>query len=293
MKAPNFAYARPRELGEALRLLAQSGNSAVPLAGGQSLLAVLNFRLLNPELLIDIGDLDEMKGISAGDGMVRLGALVTHTEILESPIVRRHLPLLSEAIKHVAHVAIRNRGTIGGSMAFADPAAELPACAIALEGTLVLENECGRREVEAENFFKGPLETDLRIGELITEVRFPCQKSDGYWAFLELAQRRGDLAAAGIAIVVAVAGERIAGARVAYLGCVDRHSLAGSVSQRLIGMTLPPADLGWLSAAVGSDLVPSNSPGWRASTKLRLGTVLTGRALHAVRRVDSGDAEIT
>jgi carbon-monoxide dehydrogenase medium subunit len=282
MKAPNFAYARPRDLGEALRFLAQFGDAAVPLAGGQSLMALLNLRLSSPEILVDIGGLDEMKEISVADGIVRIGALVTHTQILESPIVCRYLPLVSEAIKHVAHVAIRNRGTIGGSMAFADPAAELPACALALGGSLMLATESGQRDVAAEAFFKGPLETDLKTAELITEIRFPCQRADDYWAFLELAQRRGDLATAGIAIAVSAPGRRVEKARVAYFGCVDRQKLAEAVSQCLLGEKLPPEDLGWLGKAIGSDVVASDSPGWRASTKLRLAAVLTSRALHAM-----------
>jgi carbon-monoxide dehydrogenase medium subunit len=185
-------------------------------------------------------------------------------------------------MKHVAHVAIRNRGTIGGSLALADPAAELPACALALAASLRLESVSGHREIAANDFFKGPLETDLKNAELITEIRFPCQQASDYWAFLELAQRRGDLAVAGIAILVSLAGQRIERARVAYIGCVDRPKLAASVSQRLIGEKLPPGDLGWLSAAIGSDLVPSDSPGWRATTKLHLAGVLTNRALHAM-----------
>jgi aerobic carbon-monoxide dehydrogenase medium subunit len=285
MKAPDFAYAKPRDLGDALRLLAHAGSDAAPLAGGQSLLAALNLRLWSPGLLVDIGELDELKGLSLEDGVVRIGALTTHTQILESPVVFGSLPLVAEAIKYVAHVAIRNRGTIGGSMAFADPAAELPACAVALGGRLLLASESGQREVPAEAFFKGPFETDLKTGELITEIRFPCQRENDRWVFLELAQRRGDFAIAGAAILASVVGLHIDKARVTYLGCVDRPKLAATVSQRLVGLELPLADLDWISAAVRADIAPTDSPGWRASTKLHLATVLTRRALHGLRKV--------
>jgi carbon-monoxide dehydrogenase medium subunit len=282
MKAPDFAYARPRDLDEALRLLGQAGPDATLLAGGQSLLAALNLRLSSPALLVDIGELNELKGISSADGMVRIGALATYTQILESPAVCRFLPLLVEAVQHVAHVAIRNRGTIGGSMAFADPAAELPACAVALGARLLLVSESGKREVPAETFFTGTFETDLKTGELIAEIRFPCRQANDRWAFLELAQRRGDFAIAGVAVLASVAGRHIDTARVTYFGCADRPRLAEAVSQRLAGVELPPADVDWIAAAVRADVMPSDSPGWRASTKLHLATVLTHRAIRAL-----------
>jgi carbon-monoxide dehydrogenase medium subunit len=143
MKAPNFSYVKPKDLAEVLALLEQHGASAMPLAGGQSLLAMLNLRLLTPDLLVDIGDLNELKNIAVEQDTIRIGPLVRHVELLRSPLITQHLPLLSKAIAHVGHVAIRNRGTIGGSLANADPAAELPACVVALGGTLLLESRAG------------------------------------------------------------------------------------------------------------------------------------------------------
>jgi carbon-monoxide dehydrogenase medium subunit len=282
MKARNFAYARPATLAEALELLEHHGEGAVPLAGGQSLLATLNMRLSSPEILVDIGNITELNAISVAGDEVSIGALTTHVEILESPVVKQHLPLLSEAIRHVAHVAIRNRGTIGGSLAYADPAAELPACTLALGGTLVLASRRGKRKVSADRFFKGLFETDLKAGELIVEIRFPIQRSNQRWVFFELSRRRGDFAIAGIAIVATLSGTRVADSRVVYLGCVDKPTLAGAVSTGLVGKSLPLADFDWIDAAIRADLTPLDSAGWKASTKLQLATVLTRRALHTM-----------
>jgi carbon-monoxide dehydrogenase medium subunit len=154
MKARNFSYVRPGSLAEALRILTDAGGEAVAVAGGQSLLAGLNMRLSAPRLLVDIGDLGELRGESYADGVVRLGALTRHGELLTSEIVAAQLPLLRMAAPHIGHMAIRNRGTLGGSLAYADPAAELPACAVALDATLVLASVRGEREVRAEDFFK-------------------------------------------------------------------------------------------------------------------------------------------
>ena len=145
MKARNFRYIRPRSLADACQILADADGEAVALAGGQSLLAGLNMRLSSPRLLVDIADLPELRGQSFADGTVRLGALTRHAELLASELVQKHLPLLSKAAPHIGHVAIRNRGTLGGSLAYADPAAELPACAVALNATLLRAGANGER----------------------------------------------------------------------------------------------------------------------------------------------------
>jgi aerobic carbon-monoxide dehydrogenase medium subunit len=198
MKAPDFAYAKPATLGEALELLARPGAKA--LAGGQSLIPSLNMRLSAPELLVDITALPGLSEIQIEDGIARLGALVTHSRIEKSRDVGTHVPLLAAAAPHVAHPAIRNRGTLGGSLALADPAAEYPACAVALDAVLVLESKAGRRRVKAEKFFKGLFETDLKPGELITAAEFPAAKPGDRSAFLELARRQGDYATVGLAV---------------------------------------------------------------------------------------------
>ncbi|MBM3275414.1 MAG: FAD binding domain-containing protein, partial [Candidatus Sericytochromatia bacterium] len=194
MKARNFRYVRPKSLGDAFRILGDAGDDAVPVAGGQSLLAGLNMRLSAPELLVDIADLPELQGQSFDGQAIRLGALTRHRELLRSDLVRSHLPLLTQAAPYIGHVAIRNRGTLGGSLAYADPAAELPACAVALGAVLVLGSAKGERRVQAEDFFQGLFETDLRPGELILAVEFPSPSAGTVTSFAELSRRHGDFA---------------------------------------------------------------------------------------------------
>jgi carbon-monoxide dehydrogenase medium subunit len=197
LKAPSFAYAKPRTLAQALELLARHGEGARILAGGQSLIPTLNMRLSSPEILIDITGLPGLNEINNNGKSVKIGALVTHSQIEKSPEVRQHVPLLAQAVPHIAHAAIRNRGTLGGSLALADPAAEYPACAVALQATIVISSSKGERRVKAEEFFKGLFETDLKQGEILTAAEFP---SGGKSAFLELTRRHGDYAIIGLAV---------------------------------------------------------------------------------------------
>ena len=176
MKAPPFDYVRVAALPEVFALLQQHGDQARVLAGGQTLLATLNMRLSEPALLIDIGGLAALRGIALAGGMLRIGALTTHAEIESSALVAVHAPLLAQAAPHIAHRAIRNRGTLGGSLAYADPAAEWPACALALDATLVLASAGGERRVAANDFFTGLFETALAPGELIAAVELPTLK---------------------------------------------------------------------------------------------------------------------
>jgi carbon-monoxide dehydrogenase medium subunit len=282
MKARNFRYVRPASLQEAYRMLAEAGGEAVPIAGGQSLLAGLNMRLSSPKVLVDIGNLAELTGQSYADGMVRLGALTRHRDLLSSAIVRAHLPLLAEAAPHIGHIAIRNRGTIGGSLAYADPAAELPACAVALGATLVLGSAKGERQVKAEDFFKGLFETDLRAGELIVEVKFPEVPTGTSTGFAELSRRHGDFALVGVAALAILRAGEIESARIVYFGCVDRARVAASVSAALSGAAVPLEDASPYAAAIRNDVKPDDTPGLRADTKLHMATVLTRRALNSM-----------
>jgi carbon-monoxide dehydrogenase medium subunit len=282
MKARNFRYVRPASLAQALGILADAGDEAVPVAGGQSLLAGLNMRLSAPRLLVDIGCLDELRDQSQSGGVVRLGALTRHAELLSSELVRRHLPLLRRAAPHIGHVAIRNRGTLGGSLAYADPAAELPACAVALGATLVLVGLGGQREVRAEEFFNGLFETDLRRGELIVAVKFPIGSAATRFGFAELSRRHGDFALAGVAAVASMQGDRITQARLVYFGCAERAKLATSVSAAVTGLAPPLTDDTAFGAAIHRDLAPDDTPGLRADTRLQLATVLTRRVLNSL-----------
>lgn len=214
MKAPAFAYAKPASLSEALELLRQPGAKA--LAGGQSLIPSLNMRLSSPELLVDITGLPGLSAITFQGNSIKIGALTTHAQIEKSEAIRKHAPLLAQAAPHIAHAAIRNRGTIGGSLALADPAAEYPACAVALGATLIVSGRGGERKVAAEKFFKGLFETDLKSGELLVAVEFPAGTKADRSVFLELTRRHGDYAIIGLA--------RHNG-RFAFLGAGDRPVL--------------------------------------------------------------------
>jgi carbon-monoxide dehydrogenase medium subunit len=282
MKARNFRYVRPGSLQEAYRILADADGEAVPVAGGQSLLAGLNMRLSSPKVLIDIANLRDLTGQFYENDVVRLGALTRHRELMSSEIVRKHLPLLRDAAPYIGHVAIRNRGTIGGSLAYADPAAELPACAVALGATLVLGSAKGERDVKAEDFFKGLFETDLHPGELIIAVKFPAVPAGTSTGIAELARRHGDFALAGVAAVAMLRANTIETARVVYFGCVDRARVATSVSNALSGVTAPLEDSSAYDAAIRQDLTPDDTPGLRADTKLHMAAVLTRRVLNSM-----------
>jgi len=282
MKARNFRYIRPASLQEAYRILAGSDGEAVALAGGQSLLATLNLRLSAPKLLVDISELKELVDQSCANGHVRLGAFTRHRQLLESELVKKHVPLLSRAATHIGHVAIRNRGTLGGSLAYADPAAELPACAVALGATIEIGGPDGKRDVLAEHFFKGLFETDLRHGELILGVRFPVQQEDTRIGFAELARRHGDFPLVGLTAVATLQRDSIRKARLVYFGPVDRARVAQSVSSAIEGLTLPLNPSASFELEIEKDLAAEDAAGLRADTKLRLATVLTRRVLNSL-----------
>src|SRR6266436_5665465 len=172
MKAPGFAYARPASVAEALALLAEHKDEARVLAGGQSLVPMLNFRVAAPRVLVDINRIAGLSGIKLAKNHIRIGALTRHVELERSADVARHLPLIASAMPHIAHPAIRNRGTFGGSCALADPAAELPACALALGATFIAAGKKGERRIAAQDFFKGLYATALKAGELLVAAEF-------------------------------------------------------------------------------------------------------------------------
>ena len=199
MKAPPFDYACPTTLAEAVALLAAHPD-AKALAGGQSLMPVLNFRLAAPSLLVDLRKVPDLDRIAIGADGVRLGATVRWRDIERDPRLGAAHPLLKEAVAHVAHYQIRNRGTVGGSLAHADPAAELPGIAVACDAEITAIGPKGRRTLKAADFFTGPLSTVLASDELITELRLPPWPAARRWGFMEFARRRGDFAMAGVAL---------------------------------------------------------------------------------------------
>lgn len=282
MKAPSFSYAKPASLGEVFDLLARHGEGARVLAGGQSLLASLNLRLSAPELLVDITGVPGLAGISVSGSAVKIGALTTHRQIERSAEIERHLPLLAQAVRHVAHVAIRNVGTFGGSIALADPAAEYPACAVALDATLVLAGRGGERRVKAREFFRGLYETALAPGELVVAGEFPLA-GEGYRSvFLELARRRGDYAMVGLAAHARLAGGRIGDARLAFLGAGSKPVLAVRAAAALEGRPPDAQAAAAAQAALEAELDPAADLYCTRATKLHLARVLLGRALAAL-----------
>lgn len=277
MKAPAFAYTKPRSLDEACALLDLHGDKARVLAGGQSLVPMLNLRVAAPELLVDITGIAGLAGIVVGPDVLRIGALTRHRDIEQSPEIASHCPLLAQAAPHVAHVAIRNSGTFGGSIALADPAAEWPVCCLALDATIVVRSKSGERRVRARAFFKGLFATDLRPGELVTSVEIPL--APRYRSvFLELSRRRGDYALVGIAAMAKVEDGRLFDVRLAYLGGGDRPLLAVNAMKAAEG-NKPLADL---STELAKDLAPMADLENTAATKLHLANVLGRRALAAL-----------
>lgn len=278
MKAPKFSYVRAERVEQVLQLLDRHGEDARILAGGQSLMPTLNMRLSQPTVLIDINRLNELAGISLQGGRVRIGALTRHAEVARSPIVAEHLPLIAEAMPHVAHVAVRNRGTFGGSVALADPAAEMPACVLALNATLVLQSVAGRREVAADDYFKGLYETARRPNELLVEALFPARQSSSVTVFMELARRHGDFAVAGLAFHLTVERSSIADGRLVYFGSEDKPTLGRAALAAIKGKPLREAG-SQAADALGADLAPMSSPFGSSRMRLHLQRVLTKRAL--------------
>jgi carbon-monoxide dehydrogenase medium subunit len=200
MKPARFDYARPRTVAEAVKLLAAAGGDAKIIAGGQSLMPMLAFRLAAPKLLVDIGRLRDLKQIRITADGVALGALVRWRDIEENDELARAHPLLAEAVRHVAHYQIRNRGTVGGSLAHADPAAELPGIALTCDAVIDVIGSRGERTIAAGDFFTGPLTTALNADEVVVRLRLPAWKAQRRWAFKEFARRKGDFALAGVAL---------------------------------------------------------------------------------------------
>ena len=275
MKAPRFAYARPATVAEALAILAGHGDEARILAGGQSLVPMLNLRVAAPRVLIDINRIAGLSGVTVAKDHVRIGALTRHTELEHSLDIARHLPLLAQAMPHVAHAAIRNRGTFGGSCALADPAAELPACALALGATFVIAGPKGERRVPAEAFFRGLYATALGSEELLVAAEFPLPKPGRVSAFGELARRHGDYAMVGVAAHGSIALGKFADLRIVFFGVGDRPVRATKLEQALERQPAAAIE----RALESLELDPRADLQASAATKRHLAGVLAGRVL--------------
>jgi carbon-monoxide dehydrogenase medium subunit len=292
MKPPPFLYARPRSLEEALVLLRDSGPDAKVLAGGQSLVPLLNFRLARPSVLIDLNLVPDLTYVRRTNGHVAVGATTRQRALETDPAARRACPILSRALSHVGHLQIRHRGTVGGSLAHADPAAELPAVAVALDAELTVASMRGTRTIRARDFFDGPFMTKLEPDEVLTEARFPVT-DDGRVAFLEFARRSGDFALGGVALAVWFAGEGAGDSGAGTQSMVERAGLAAlgmgptpirlaGAEQAILGRPLDAEVLSDAAAAASAEVEPFTDNHADAGYRRDLvGTLLT-RALKEV-----------
>ncbi|WP_117190390.1 FAD binding domain-containing protein [Rhizobium terrae] len=279
MKARAFDYVRPHSVEEALQAFANADGDAAYIAGGQSLVPALALRLQAPALLIDIARLEELHGLSVIGDHLRIGAATRHFEILNSGLVRTHAPLLSKAASFVAHPAIRNRGTFGGSLALADPASEFPAMSLALGAEIEIASLAGNRSVAAADFFLGLYETALQPGEMIRAVHVPAATARTYCAFDELARRRGDYALVGSGINAEIDNGRIERIRIVFLAVGSTPVQAKNVENLLIGNCLTPELIRKAQETLEADLDPPGDEQTPAEMRMHLARVLLGRLL--------------
>ncbi len=269
MKPAPFAYIKVRALEEAVALLGEHKEARL-LAGGQSLIATLNMRLSAPSLLIDINGVSGLGGIAHKNGKIEIGALVRHAQAERSELIAKHAPLLTRALPHIGHPAIRNRGTLGGSIAFADPAAELPACLLALDGEIDACGPKGKRTIRAQDFFTGLFETALDPQEVLTAIRVPAAGKDTRVGFAELARRHGDYAIVGLAASARGDGKKLSDVRLAYFGVG-----ATAVRTRKAESALAKDDID--GAVAGLDLDPHDDVQATGAVKKHLAGVLLRR----------------
>jgi aerobic carbon-monoxide dehydrogenase medium subunit len=278
MKPAAFEYVRANSVAEAVQLLASLGEGARLIAGGQSLLPALNFRFILPSHLIDIGGIAELRGISITGSGLRIGACTRHAELLKSELIARHVPLIAKAISYVAHPAIRNRGTIGGNLAHADPASELPACVVALDATLIAAGPRGERRIAAPEFFQGLYETALKPDEILTAIDIPARPASEKSYFQEFARRLGDYAMVGLACVARLDGRVFKDIRPVYFGVGDKPVMASECRALILGAKSIPS-LAALRAALAKNLAPQDDLQASGEMRLHLAAVLLHRCI--------------
>ena len=281
MKPAAFEYIVADSVDMAVASLAQAGGDAKIIAGGQSLVPMLNFRLLRPSVLVDINRIPDLAYVREDGNVVRIGALTRHHQLETSPVIAAHFPVLSEAMAHVAHLAIRNRGTIGGSLSHADPAAELPMMAMLLDAEVRIVSSAATRTVAARDFFRDALTVDLVEDEMVTEIALPKLPPNTGGGFEEVARRSGDFALAAVAATLTLSDGKIAQARIAMTGVAPTARRVAEAEKLLIGQRL--------DAGVGSDIIeavraaaePPTDLHASADYRRHLVGVLAGRALAA------------
>ena len=279
MKPAPFAYFRARTFDDVFEVLADRGDDARILAGGQSLMATLNMRLSAPDVLIDIGRVEGLAGIEDAGDSLRIGATTRHVDVESSALIATHAPLIASAMPHIAHPAVRNRGTFGGSIAFADPAAELPACAVALSAKMRIAGRNGSRTVDADAFFGGLYETAIGPGEILVSVEVPKVAAGWQSGFQEFARRHGDYAIVGLAAHVQVEGGRFGRGRLVFFGAGDRPVSAVRAAALLEGEVWSDALAGKLAEALKEELDPFDDLNADAAMRKHLAGVLVKRTL--------------
>ena len=283
MKPAPFEYVRPGSLPEALEALARHAPAGRILAGGQSLVPMMNLRLVKPAVLIDINRVPGLADIRVDGGELVIGALARHTALLESELVAKHCPLMAEAYRCVAHGPIRNRGTLGGNISHADPASEMPAVLAACEAKIGVRSAKRARTIQAPEFFTGALTTALTQGEMVTEIRIPTAKPGQGAAWQEVANRQGDFAMAGVAALVTVAGGKCTHAAVAVAGMERPGTRLPAVEKQLVGTALDATALATAGRMAAEVVRPVDSYHADPLYKRELVETLTARALAAAR----------
>ena len=280
MKPAAFEYIVADSVEMAVASLAQAGDAKI-IAGGQSLVPMLNFRLLRPSVLVDINRIPDLAYVREDGGVIRIGALTRHHRLETSPVIARHFPVLTEAMAHVAHLAIRNRGTIGGSLSHADPAAELPMMALLLDAELRVVSASGARAVAARDFFRDALSVDLAEDEIVTEVVLPKLPPNTGWGFAEVARRSGDFALAAVAVTLTLSDGKIAQARIAMTGVAPTARRVTEAEMLLIGQRLDDGVDSDVIEVVRAATEPPTDLHASAEYRRHLVGVLAGRALAA------------
>ncbi|MGI9415710.1 MAG: FAD binding domain-containing protein [Hyphomicrobiales bacterium] len=279
MKPAWFDYHAPDNLDEALMLLDDAGVDGRVLAGGQSLMPMLNMRILSPSVLVDINRIEALDTLDAGADTLRLGALVRHVDLLRDPSVREGWPLLAEATTQIAHPTIRNRGTVCGSISHNDPAAEHPSLLVTLGGTVVAASEERRREIPAEEFFDGAMSTTLEPGEMVVEVRYPRPQPGAVFGFVEFARRLGDFAIAGAAVMLTHKDGICQSARVTIIGMGGGPFRARAAEAAMVGSPMGANAFAAAAEEVRKVVVPTEDVHASSSYRRHLAGVMAVRAL--------------
>lgn len=284
MKPAAFEYVAANSIDMAIKSLAEAGDNAKIIAGGQSLIPMLNFRLLRPSILVDINRISGLGFIDETETEIRIGALTRHYQLETSPVIAQHLPILASAMRHVAHLAIRNRGTIGGSLSHADPAAELPMMALLLDAELHVASVAGKRTVTPRDFFLDALTVDLAGGDLVTEIALPKLPPKTGWGFEEVARRHGDFALTAVAVTVTMSEGAIVQARIALTGVGPTAVRVPEAEALLIGSRLDSSLTSRVIDAVRTGIAPETDLHASADYRRHLAGALAGRALAAAWR---------